>query len=202
MFDTNNLLISDTNHTSKNVALANPQVFSFFKAPVKNTIPSKEITILETYQLIKSNRYQRQTEILRQIIDIKKARSYKATNFDYVTFSGTFTSRRNDGLIKHSGLITIDFDHLADVKELKTALLADKQFSTDLLFRSPGGFGLKWIVTIDLDEYTHLQYFSGIEKYIKKAYDLSIDSSGKDLARACFLPYDSEVYINPKYIQA
>jgi hypothetical protein len=34
-----------------------------------------------------------------------------------------------------------------------------------------------------------------------KTYQLEVDKSGKDISRACFLPYDSEVFINPKYLQ-
>jgi len=159
------------------------------------------MTLLKVCEFIKSTRYQRQTEILRGITDIKQARTFKATNFDYVTFSGTFTSRRNDALIKHSRLISIDFDHLADVNELKTALIKDKYLEPDLVFISPLGHGLKCIASIDLEVAPHLEWFLAIEKYIKGAYHLDIDQACKDVSRACFLPYDSEVYINTKYIQ-
>lgn len=190
------------NNSFSNGGIVTPTQFSFFKRPVKNTRPSKEITLWDVYLDIKSYRNQPQTALLRSITDKKLAGDYKSEYFDYVTFSGTFASRKNDALIKHSGLMSIDIDGLEDVKALKTALLKDKYFETDLLFTSPSGHGLKWIVSIDTEVYTHAQWFLAIEKYIKEAYDLKIDQACKDVARACFLGYDSEVYIHPKHIQA
>lgn len=179
-----------------------PAEFSFFNCPVTNKWPSKAMTIWEVYLAIKSNQYQPQTAVLRTITDKAQARSYKAQYFDYCTFSGTFTSRKNEALIQHSGLMTIDLDHLDNVNELKTKLLEDINIDSDLLLLSPSGNGLKCIVSIDLEVFTHLEWFSYIENYFKIRYHLPIDPSGKDVSRACFLPFDSEVYINPKHIQA
>jgi phosphoribosylformimino-5-aminoimidazole carboxamide ribonucleotide (ProFAR) isomerase len=43
---------------------------------------------------------------------LEEARKFKAFNFDYVTFSGAFSKRNDKHLKKHSGLLTIDFDHI------------------------------------------------------------------------------------------
>lgn len=42
---------------------------------------------------------------------------------------------------------------------------------------------------------------NAIANYIKEVYKLEVDKSGKDIPRACFLPFDPEAYINPKYLQ-
>jgi hypothetical protein len=60
---------------------------------------------------------------------------------------------------------------------------------------------LKWIVSIDIDNYTHADYFEGIRGYIASMYNLEIDKSGRDVARACFLAHDKNVFINPKYLK-
>ena len=69
-----------------------------------------------------------------------------------------FTRRRDDALLAHSGLICLDFDHidqwhdggrLSGVYGLRYALMHDASVDTALLFRSPGGDGLKWVVPID-----------------------------------------------------
>lgn len=174
--------------------------FSFFRSPVVNTNPSAEISVAEVYKVIKSNRYKERTSVLRNIGDVNKVRKYKAENFDYVTFSGVFTKRSDKCMIKHSGLITLDFDHVPNLPELKSSLLNDSYFETVLMFTSPSGTGLKWIVAIDLERYTHLDWFNGIAAYIRMKYNLEVDKSGKDVSRACFLPWDPEMYINPKYI--
>lgn len=174
--------------------------FSFFKRPITNTKPDKEMNLVEVYQLINSELYKLNTLNIRQIQDKAKSRVFKAQNFDYVTFSGTFSKRTDNDLIKHSGLITIDFDHVQDLEQLRQALLNDEYFDTELLFVSPSGDGLKWIIQIDLSQGSHQLLFSAIAAYIKKTYNLEVDKSGKDISRACFLPYDNNIFINPKYL--
>jgi hypothetical protein len=137
---------------------------------------------------------------IRQLQDKANSRDFKAQSFDYVTFSGTFRKRSDKDLLKHSGLITIDFDHVQDIEQLKQTLLNDEYFDTELLFVSPSGDGLKWIISIDLTRGSHQLLFKAIAAYIKKTYNLEVDKSGKDISRACFLPYDNNIFINPKYL--
>jgi hypothetical protein len=176
-------------------------VFSFFKSPVRNIQPAYNINVIEAYNLIKSDDYKRVTEELRAITDKSQARNYKANHFDYVTFSGTFSNRNDKALQAHSGLITIDFDHIKDLQKLKKALLQDEYFETELMFVSPSGDGLKWVIPIDLAKANHQDYFKAISNYIQQTYNLEVDKSGKDISRACFLPYDKDIFINPKYLQ-
>ncbi|MBK7652263.1 MAG: hypothetical protein IPJ20_18295 [Flammeovirgaceae bacterium] len=89
----------------------------------------------------------------------QEARKYKASHFPYVTFSGTFLKRNDQSLQRHSGLITIDFDHVENVQELKARLLQDEYFETGLLFVSPSGDGLKRVIPIDLTKSKHQHYF-------------------------------------------
>ena len=175
-------------------------VFSYFKNPVTNIFPSRQINLPEVYHLIKGEAFIAETNTLRNISDPKKAKEYKATHFDYVTFSGTFSKRCDKALQKHSGLVTIDLDHLQDTLWLKERLLADEYFETELMFISPSGNGLKWIVAIDLSKASHNDYFKSISNYLLHSYRVSIDASGKDISRACFLPHDAGVYLNPKYL--
>jgi len=174
--------------------------FSHFKCPITNIMPDKVITLYDAYLEIMDIRKQSTTALLRTITCVAKARTFKAQNFNYCTFAGTFTKRKDQSLIKHSNLITLDFDHVTELQALKKALLEDRYFETELLFISPSGDGLKWIVPVNLEEDTHLNWFNSIEAYIKSTYQLKIDPSGKDLSRACFLAYDSQVYINNKYM--
>lgn len=179
-----------------------PAKFSFYRYPVKTTIAAKEMTILEVYLLIKSDRYKRQTETLRAMTDKKAAQEFKQERFDFITPSGTFTKRNANSLIQHSGLMVLDFDHLDDVLGLKKALIADEYFEPALLFRSPSGNGLKLLTTIDLEVGSHLDWFLSIAEYTRTTYHLEIDSSGKDVCRAAFLPHDPQVYIHPNYLNS
>ena len=173
--------------------------FSFFLRPVQNVAPNRAIGVKEVYDLIASEKYATNTRVLRCLNSPEEARKYKARNFDYCCFSGVFSRRAESGLIQHSGLLTIDFDHVKNLFLLKRKLINDCNFDTILAFISPSGDGLKWIVKIDLLKNTHLEWFTAIQRYVRATYQLEIDKSGKDVSRCCFLPYDPEVYINPKY---
>lgn len=177
-----------------------PPKCSFFHRPVRNIHPQKTLDILEIYQRIKEN-YEKETLELRAIKAPKDARIFKANHFDYVTFSGVFTTRKDENLTAHSGLLCIDFDHLADINSTKKLLLEDEYFPTELLFSSPSGEGIKWIIKIDLKQDSHINWFSAVKNYLKIQYELEADSAGKDVSRACFLPHDPEVFINAKYLQ-
>ncbi len=172
-------------------------LFSFFKSPITNIKPHKAVTLLQIYNAIKGNYYSDRTQKLRAISDVRQARLFKAANFDYCTFSGTFTTRNDKALIKHSGLLCLDFDHLQNVNFLRDKLLRDEYFDTQLLFVSPSGDGLKWIISIDNATATHDNYFAAVANYILQTYGVAVDKSGRDISRACFLPHDSEAYINP-----
>ncbi len=171
--------------------------FSFFKAPITNTRPYRSITVLDAYKYIAGPYAKPQTAALRAISDKKKARIYKAANFAYATFSGEFGTRSNDAVQSVSGLLCIDFDHLPDSSALTAKLLEDEYFTTALLFRSPSGDGLKWIIEIHRGTASHSDFFRAVANYIHKTYGIKADPSGKDISRACFLPYDPEAYINP-----
>ena len=172
--------------------------FSYFKAPVTNTSPLKEVTILDVYHAIKYE-FQEPTAALRNTKDKKEARKYKARHFDYVTFSGVFNSRSDKDLVKHSGYLAIDFDHIEDLEGLTNELLSDEYFETEILFTSPSGDGLKWIISIDITEHTHKDWFLSIKNYIRETYQLEVDSAGKDVSRACFLAHDPNIFLHTKY---
>ena len=174
---------------------------SGYLEPITNLVPRGNYNLLFIWQMITGvKKLKEKTDKLRSIPDKDAARKFKAENLPYVTFSGTFTKRDATCLVKHSNLLMIDFDHVGDVsaiQELKGKLLKDKYFDTLLMFRSPSGDGLKWLINIDVTRYPHKEWFSGIYHYVKNTYGLEIDKSGSDIARACFLCHDQQAFINP-----
>lgn len=174
-------------------------MFTFFKRPVTNTIPCKDITLKEAYDYITSPAAKAQTEKLRTIADKKDARKFKKYNFDYVSFSGTFSYRDDDHVTKPSNLLCVDFDHLPNVEEMFQKLLHDRYFTTELLFRSPSGDGLKWVIPIEYRGHTHEQIFDAVYNYVSATYGTAMDRSCSDMSRPCYLPYDPGAYLNPKY---
>lgn len=174
--------------------------FSFFSKPVQNVIPSSIMSIQDAYHTIISDRYALPTRLLRRLTNKEAARNFKARNFDFACFSGVFTKRCEAGLVRHSNLLAIDFDDVLQPVQLKNNLVSNPIFETIMAFISPSGKGVKWILKIDLNKCSHLQWFQAVACYIRINYHLEIDPSGKDVCRCCFLPYDPDAYLNEKYI--
>ena len=173
--------------------------FSFFRKPIQNTEPLRAVGIVDIYRYIVGHYAEPQTTALRALTDNKEAKRYKATHFDFCTFSGLFRKRNEEELVMHSGLMCIDFDHVKDLDGLKRRLLENEYFDTELMFVSPSGDGLKWIIAVELQGWEHSRFFKAVVNCLESCGFPDVDKSGSDVARSCFLPHDPHAYINPKY---
>ena len=90
-----------------------------------------------------------------------------------------------------------DFDHIKDIPALKSTLLHDPYFTTELMFTSPSGDGIKWWVPIDIQKRPHEVWFKAMQNYLNATYGLEADPQCVNVSRACFLPYDPNCYVNP-----
>lgn len=139
----------------------------------------------------------RDTTLAYRTMQAGKAKDdYKKKNFPAVTWSGTFTKRLASALKQHSGLICIDIDHLTKDQHDGFKKLLKNDPLIFFLFTSPSGTGLKIIFKISNDASQHLAYFLSIANYLKTAYSLVADPSGKDVSRLCFICYDNHFYHN------
>lgn len=131
----------------------------------------------------------------KELIDkIRNGESDFKNNLPAICFSGTFNSRSAAGLVKHSGLICLDFDKYPDTKTLKAdrdKLVKDKY--TFALFISPSGNGLKLIIKIPAEPENHKAYFESLNNYYNSEY---FDKSTKDVSRVCYESYDKNIFIN------
>ena len=174
---------------------SNP-TFSFFRRPVQNLNPCATWTLEDAWRYITGSEAAEATEQLRSLTNKDEQRKFKSTHFDYVTFSGTFKKRGKGQLIHHSGLLCLDFDNVSDVESLFKRLLQDKCFMTRLLFRSPSGSGLKWVIQVDCaDAEDHEEYFESLLEYCTQTYGITPDQQCRDIGRACFLPHDPDAYL-------
>lgn len=112
-----------------------------------------------------------------------------------ICFSGSFKHRSKQGLVKHSGLICLDFDKFPDQATLRAwrdTFEGDEY--TFALFLSPSGNGLKLIVKIPPSESDHKAHFEALANYYKCPY---FDTKTFDVSRVCYESYDPDIYINP-----
>ena len=181
---------------------------SFFRRPIRNTRPCRDASPQDIYKYITSDYAKANTETLRSITDPKERSRFKAANFDYVTPGGLFRSRKESDLIQASGYMVVDFDHIPDPDGLVLLLANEENFETVLAFRSPSGDGVKWFVNLPVGQtkpdgtpFTYGEYFTILSNYVRRAYGYEADPSGKDICRACFLPYDPDAFLNPFFIE-
>ena len=158
-----------------------------------------------TYPILKSKNG-KHTLITKIISDIRtKAERKLITNkkelpVAYFSARHMVGDKLDENVKRHSGLIISDIDSDenpdTDFIKLKTDLCNDK--FTLICFNSPRG-GIKVIFNTNISKLEHHKaYYESIRIYLLKNYTITkIDTSGCNIARACFLPYDSNCYFNP-----
>jgi hypothetical protein len=160
---------------------------------ISSTVPLKDTGVFKVLDLIKNGHYKKDVALIR-VEKTKAERDKLKALIPYVTFSGTFTSRANANLKNHSGLACLDYDHVDKLEELREIVNLDN--FTFASFISPSGDGLKVLVKIpkvdNNDDYKdyYLELIKHFEKYHK------MDEGTKDIARACYLSYDENLFIN------
>lgn len=118
-----------------------------------------------------------------------------------VTISGTFSQRKADALIKHSGFICIDIDghenpNITDFKDLRNELKNIINIAYCSL--SVGGNGVFCLIRIS-DTGKHKEHFEAIELCFSKL-GIKIDPICKDVSRLRICSYDPEAYFNEEAI--
>lgn len=112
-----------------------------------------------------------------------------------ILFAGEFTERNSNSLVKHSGLMVVDFDKYPDNEAMEqhlSILKENRHFIT--LFISPSGNGIKGVVKIPIaTKETHPKYFKAFQKKFKYDY---FDIANSNVDRVCFESYDPNIYIN------
>lgn len=152
--------------------------------------PEKDISFEEYIYMIRDGEWQ------DDVLMVRNGKMPKG-KMRGVTTSGTFSYRRSNDILKHSGIIAIDIDddhNIEDLKEKKEQLKKDKYVHG--LHYSVRGFGLVAYVKIDPER--HLDAFLGLEKYFADEYSIVIDPSCKNVDRYRYVSYDPDLYYNKK----
>lgn len=136
-------------------------------------------------------------DAIRSESDKDERRKLKEENLPYFVL-GTFRNnhRKSDNLIS-TQFISIDFDNLnGNADELDEKLRADENVFT--FFKSPSD-NRKVIYKLDkaiTDRTEYSRIYSHFLNEINDKYGFEADSQTSDAARAIFLSYDPDIYIN------
>ena len=173
--------------------------FSMFRNSY-DTEPAGVATLAQLAADIRGGRWQAQVERLRAMTadEYDRQKPY----LQAVAFGGTFSKRNKSSLVKPSGLVIIDIDHIAgqELADIKARLIADRH--TALCFVSPSGAGLKAVFNAEFtDDATFKQAWRAIADCFKQTHGITLDPTGKDIGRLCYVSYDPEAHYNPDAVQ-
>ena len=136
---------------------------------------------------------------IRNETDHDKQNEFKVKLLPVFCFSGTFSERKDDGLINLNPIICLDLD---DVKDLDAEIDRLKKFPyVYSIFTSPTETGLKVLVCHDLTDPTHhkaLYNDLGNAMGLIGRTDLKFDLSCSNVSRACFYSADPKLWLNKR----
>jgi hypothetical protein len=160
---------------------------------IKSVAPLKDTPVLKILESIRDGEYKQKVSNIR-LETKKEERNKLKSQLPYVTFCGTFSTRSNSNLKSHSGLACLDFDDVEQLEYLRDSINEDSfTFSS---FVSPSGDGLKVLVKIPMidNNNDYQDYYVELIKHYSKYHNL--DEGTKDLARACYVSYDKDLFLN------
>jgi len=114
-----------------------------------------------------------------------------------ILWTGTFASRKNDGIESFSGYLCADIDKVPDrIDELRDTANQDPHAAA--AFVSPSGTGIKIVfrVPVAADGSQHRQHFNAVRAHVAKIYGAKVDEAAKDVARLCFVSHDPAAFYN------
>jgi len=125
----------------------------------------------------------------------KETQTYLKNQLPSILFAGEFSERNSNGLVKHSGLMVVDFDkYESETIMLEHLDLLKQNQHFLLLFISPSGNGIKGVVKIPIaTKETHPKYFKAFQKEFDFDY---FDISNSNVDRVCFESYDPNIFVN------
>lgn len=167
-----------------------------FLPNIRNVNQFEHFEILDILNDIKTGKYKKQIDTLRQSTRYKEDK----IKLPAWSFAGSFSkSVSNSGFFESNGLFHFDVDNIDNVEQLKLGLI----HSCPELFAvwvSPSGKGLKGLLRIP-DDFIHddadfKKAFIQVKSYFFDWYGVVIDESCKDVRRLCFVCYDPDIFIN------
>ena len=113
-----------------------------------------------------------------------------------VVWTGTFSYRNNDSLLRYSGLICADLDYVPDrLNDLMDKARSDPHAAA--AFTSPTGTGLKIVFRVPVNAEDHKVNWHCVRAHVAERYAGEIDEDTKDLSRLCFVSHDPDAFWNP-----
>jgi len=202
------------------VAAPVKRTFSFFTAPLTNSVPSLELSMQEFFYIISGRAFfmnnheskslaQRTFSHWKHYLTLHEHYAqgkcslddlcrFKKYGFDYVTIAGVFKLRRAyDCLTTRSAYIMLNFNELTDVENIFGRLQNDTFLNPVLLYRSMNN-GIVAIVNITVFNQSYYSLVRELNSYIATEYHQTIFNP-RIAQYTCptFVTYDPQAWLSP-----
>ena len=177
---------------------ANP-IFVSFSPLIVGANTCHRASLLDLLTKIRDGEWRPRIEELRAVLATsgKDAANVIKRTLPGALFSGEFTVRKKSGLVRHSGIICADFDHVENAPALRDQIAGCGYCVA--VFISPY-YGVKALFAVDATR-PHELSWAAVKAYCKTMFGREIDEACKDVVRACFMSYDPEAYIAPGSVE-
>lgn len=165
------------------------KLVSYFSCVAQSHKPQGSLPLTS---VLFSERVRAKVEALRALPYGTEAFSQAKRQMPCYTPSGVFSVRNSEGLIKHSGMLCIEWDKVEDVDALKD-LLGGLPF-VYYAGLSCSGRGVFALIKI-AEPIKHREYFKALSEYFG-GIGYRVDESGKDVCRLRVASYDAEPIFN------
>lgn len=159
---------------------------------------------------IKNEAYGEQIYRARHFLFENEEEKYKEikNGLPAVTFCGTFMKgHRADECVSYNNLLVIDIDKLTEYEMSVVEKVLRQEPCIASYWVSPSGRGYKGLVKLDYDAFysnisdriKHKIAFRQLFTYLFATYGVSLDNSGSDICRLCYMSSDSELVIKNEF---
>jgi len=116
--------------------------------------------------------------------------------YGFTSMAWFLNNRKQDNPAGYNQLALLDVDHLSDDQLPRIKKIICECKYTWCCFVSPSGSGLKVFVRISTGLKDHLRAWLSVQHFYSVLTGVTIDPSGKDISRLCFVSKDPDLYFN------
>lgn len=159
---------------------------------------------------IKNEAYFGDISHARHFLSLKEEEKYKKikNRLPAVAFCGTFAKgHKAEECVSYNNLLVIDIDKLKDEEMNAVKKVLQQEPCIASYWVSPSGRGYKGLVKLEYDAFysdipnkvKHKMAFRQLFTYLFKTYEVSLDNSGSDICRLCYMSSDSGLVIKNEF---
>ena len=175
-----------------------------------NVTDATLINVLEVIKLIRSQSLENLAKRIAEaqaLGDMTRRANLKST-LPYITHSGIFIPRRNDGLVLPGFTYQLDIDKIPNADEILQKVINDSQLTVLFASKSVSGNGVKALLFLKellymQASWTHEQYRTAYHRttdillnYFKQNYNVVIDTQMKSISQPFYLFHAPDLFIH------